>query len=368
MRRPAGREDSLRISRRQFLAPLVLAAFRGRAALASQAADPSGDRLMKVADLSALQSLLTANEAFYVRNHFATPQLYLTDWKLQISGRAGSHREVSYTELLRQRTRTLTVTLECAGNGVGSGGISTAAWTGILLPTLLKQAGLSPATKHIRFIGADRGLEIPSQPALAYARSIPLAKALDPDTLLAWQMNGSPLPPEHGYPLRVIVPGWYGMDSVKWLTRIEALDHTDSSLFMTQRYVAVRLQAVGSERRSITRMRVKSLITQPHEGEVLTRGTHTIGGVAWAGENRVVRVQVSTNGGQDWAPATLKQDVGPYSWALWTYPWDARAPGAYTIVARATDDQGITQPGSRDSLRIDSYELNSCHSVPCQVC
>ena len=322
---------------------------------------------MKAADLSALQSLLTANEAFYVRNHFATPRLSQPDWKLQISGRAGSHREVSYADLLRQPARTLTVTLECAGNGVGSGGVSTAAWTGIPLGALLKQASLSPATKHIRFIGADRGVEIHSQPPLAYARSIPLEKALHPDTLLALQMNGSPLPPEHGYPLRAIVPGWYGMDSVKWLTRIEALDHTDTGLFMTQRYVAVRLQTIGSERRLLTRMLVKSLITQPQEGEVLTRGPHTIRGAAWAGESRVARVEVSANGGQDWALATLEQDIRPYSWVLWTYAWDSPAPGTYTIVARATDDQGNTQPSSRDSLRIDGYELNSCHSVRCRV-
>lgn len=322
---------------------------------------------MKVADLSALRSLLTPNDAFYIRNHFATPHLAQSTWKLQVGGRVRSPREISYADILRQSSRALTVTLECAGNGVGGGGVSTATWTGMSLASLLKPAGLSPAVKYIRLIGADRGIEIPSQPSLAFARSIPLEKALHPDTLLAFQMNGSPLPSEHGFPLRVIVPGWYGMDCVKWLARIEALDHTDTGLFMTQRYVAARLETVGSEQHPITRMRVKSLITQPQDGEVLTPGPHTVRGAAWAGEHQVARVELSTNGGQDWVPVTLGKDVRPYSWVLWTYHWEPRAPGAYTIVARAADNQGNLQPSSRDPLRIDGYELNECHSVRCEV-
>jgi DMSO/TMAO reductase YedYZ molybdopterin-dependent catalytic subunit len=259
------------------------------------------------------------------------------------------------------------VTLECAGNGVGSGGVSTATWTGIPLATLLEQAGLSRAVRYIRLVGADRGVEAPSRVLLAFARSVPLEKALHPDTLVAFQMNGSDLSPEHGYPLRAIVPGWYGMDSIKWLTRVEALDHSDTSLFMTQRYVAVRLQAVGSDQRPITRMRVKSLITEPREGQFLTKTPHRIRGAAWAGENRVARVEVSTDGGQEWALAKLDKDIRAYCWVLWTYPWEPRDSGAYTIVARATDDHGNTQPASRDALRIDSYEMSWYHAVRCEV-
>jgi sulfite oxidase len=359
------REASPKISRRRFLTPLLVAPFWARAPVFSQGVDQPGDTLMKVADLTALQSLITNNEAFYVRNHFATPHITDADWKLQIGGRVSSPREVNYAEILRQSARTLTATLECAGNGVGMGGVSTATWIGVPLATLLKQAGLSPTVKHIRLIGTDRGIEVKSQPPLAFSRSIPLEKALDPDTLLAYQMNGSPLPPEHGYPLRAIVPGWYGMDSVKWLTRVEALDHPDTSLFMTRRYVTTRLETVGSEQRPVTSMRVKSMITQPQEGAVLTPGPHTIRGMAWAGENRVARVEVSTNDGQDWTLANLDKDVRAYSWILWNYPWEPRDSGTYTIMARATDDKGNTQPDSRDPLRIDSYELNWRHTIRC---
>jgi len=185
MSRPEDREDTPKVSRRRFLSPLVLATLWGRAGLASQNAGQPGDALLKVTDLAALQSFLTENENFYIRNHFATSRLSLPKWRLSVTGQVGSSRVVSYAELLRQPARSLTVTLECAGNGVGSGGVSTATWTGIPLVTLLEQAGLSRAVKYIRLVGADSGVESPSPLPLAFARSIPLEKALHPDTLLA---------------------------------------------------------------------------------------------------------------------------------------------------------------------------------------
>ena len=130
---------------------------------------------------------------------------------------------------------------------------------------------------------------------------------------------------------------------------------------MTERYVAIRLQAVGSDQRPITGMQVKSLITEPREGQFLTKGRQTIRGAAWAGENGVARVEVSTDGGQEWALATLDKDIGMYCWVLWTYPWAPRDSGSYTIAARATDDHGNTQPASRDALRIDGYEMSWYH-------
>lgn len=354
------------MSRRAFLSPLLVGPLWRPAELWASGIPQSADPKIKESDFSSLQTLLTPNNKFFIRNHFAPPLLSLSG-KVQVTGRVRSPLEIRYADILRQPSRTLTVTLECAGNGVGFGGVSTATWTGIALETLLKQAGLSSGVKHIRLVGADRGIEGPSNIPLSFMRSIPLEKALHPDTLLAFQMNGAPLPPEHGYPLRAIVPGWYGMDSVKWLLRIEALDHEDASFFMTQRYVAIRLQTIGSEQFPITRMRVKSLITQPRVGEVLAPGLYTIRGAAWAGENKLAQVEVSTNGGKDWTSATLDSDALPYSWVLWKYGWEVRAPGVYTVVGRATDDHGNTQPSSRDSLRIDSYELNWYQSVRCEV-
>ncbi len=157
------------------------------------------------------------------------------------------------------------------------------------------------------------------------------------------------------------------MDSVKWLTRIEALDREDTSPFMTQEYVAVRLQAVGSERTPVTRMQVKSQIAWPRDEEVLASGQHTIRGAAWAGENKVAQVEVSTDGGQDWDPASLEKSAAQYAWALWNYHWEAQRPGEYRISVRATDDRGNTQPASRDPLRADAYELSWRQSVRCVV-
>ena len=365
-RRPSHEDPPPRISRRKFLSPLALAPlWRPRSAWAFRSDQP-GDSQITEAKLSSLQTLLTSSEEFFVRDHFAVPGLSPSAWKLQVTGRIRSPLEIGYADIVGQPARILTATVECAGNGVGSGGVSTATWTGISLGTLLKRAGLNSGVKAIRLVGADRGSDSPSQSPVSFMRSIPVEKALHPDTLLAYQMNGAPLGPKHGYPLRAVVPGWYGMDSVKWLTRIEALDREDTSYFMTQRYVGIRLQLVGSEQYPVTRIRVKSLIVEPRDGATLAPGAYTVRGTAWAGENRVTRVDLSINDG-DWTPAALDQDVRPYSWVLWSYPWEARASGVYTIVARATDDHGNPQPGCRDSLRIDGYELNACQTVRCKV-
>jgi DMSO/TMAO reductase YedYZ molybdopterin-dependent catalytic subunit len=282
-----------------------------------------------------------------------------------VAGQVRSPFEISYAELKRETARKLTVTLECAGSGLG--GISTAIWEGVPLATLLGRARLNAGVKQIRLIGADRGMTESGRLPISFARSIPLEKALHPDTIVAFNMNGEALPVRHGYPARVVVPGWYGMDSVKWLAGIEALDRADTSYFMTQHYVAIRLGTVGSERRPVTQMRVKSLIVSPLEGAMVARGLVEIRGAAWAGENRITQVELSTDGGKSWAPATLDNDVRTYTWVMWTYVWDAQKPGTYAIQARATDDRGNSQPPARDSLRVDSYELNWYHSVRFEV-
>ncbi len=365
--RPVWYEGRHRMSRRKFLSPLALAPVYWRAALRASEMAQSGDTGIQGSDFVPLQTLFTPNDKFFIRNHFAAPRLSLQGWTLRVVGRVRSPLELRYADILSHPARNLTATLECAGNGVSFAGVGTATWTGIPLETLLKEARVSSGAKQIRLVGADRGAENPSQTPVTFIRSIPLEKALHPDTLLAFRMNAAPLPPEHGYPLRAMVPGWYGMDSVKWLVRIEVLDQPDTSYFMTQRYIAVRLETIGSRQQAIARMRVKSLIAQPREGEILPPGLHTIRGAAWAGENRVVQVEVSTDGGKDWASATLEQDAQSYTWVLWNYLWDVRVPGAYTIMVRATDDLGNTQPSSRNPLRVDAYEMNWYHSVRCEV-
>jgi DMSO/TMAO reductase YedYZ molybdopterin-dependent catalytic subunit len=360
-------ETQLKMNRREFLKPLALAAAAWPGALRAAGAEQSRDTLIRTIDFSSLRTLLTPNDKFFIRNHFAVPQLSLSGWKLRVTGQVRSALELSYAEILSRPNLEYTATLECAGNGVGSGGVSAATWIGVSLGGLLNEASLGSGVKYIRLVGADRGVEGSSSAPLSFMRSIPVEKAMHPDTLLAFQMNGAALPAEHGYPVRAIIPGWYGMDSVKWLVRVEALEREDESFYMTERYMAIRLQTLGSEQVPVTGMRVKSQIAQPRQGEILMPGLHMIRGAAWAGENRVAKVEVSTNGGKDWNLVDLEKDCRPYVWVLWNYPWDVRVPGTYTIVVRASDDQGNVQPSTRDSHRFDSYEQNWYHSVQCEV-
>jgi DMSO/TMAO reductase YedYZ molybdopterin-dependent catalytic subunit len=318
-------------------------------------------------DFASLRGLETPQGEFFVRNHFAVPSLNQQNWKLRVTGCVNTPLVLDYSSLSRENSRTLTVTLECAGNAVGGGAVSTARWTGVPLNKLLRRAGLSSRVKQVRLVGADRGVEDPGKAAVFFMRSLPTEKALHPDTLLAYEMNGSPLPVEHGFPLRAIVPGWYAMDSVKWLVRIEALDHEDKTIFMTERYVSNRWRSLDSERHPVNKMLVKSQIARPHDGEVMERGPYTIYGAAWGGENRVTRVQVSVDEAQEWHAAELEDNDWAYTWVLWKYRWSTQKPGSHTIRVRAFDDKGNEQPLSRDLHRLDGYELNWVHSVRCSV-
>ena len=337
-------------------------AFSARLANAAQLPDLHGADT----DSAALDSLITPTDRFFIRNHFFPRGLPLDQWTLTLTGCLRAPRAFTYPEILRLPRRQVTVTVECAGNGVGGGAVGTATWTGISLRDLLRTAQLDASARFIRLIGADSGSADLSGPKISYARSVPVDKALESNTLLAYEMNGAPLSAHHGNPLRAIVPGWYGMDSVKWLTAIEALDHEDFSHFMTERYVASRLLAIGTERRPLSGIQVKSQITRPREGDRV-RGQTAIHGLAWAGESRVVSVEVTWDGGKRWEPAVLHGPSQPYAWVSWDCPWTPPAPGHYTISARASDARGRTQPALKDEFRFDEYENNWYHAVHCEV-
>jgi DMSO/TMAO reductase YedYZ molybdopterin-dependent catalytic subunit len=213
-------------------------------------------------------------------------------------------------------------------------------------------------------VGADRGDD--GFETAPFARTLPIEKALDPDTLLAYRMNSAPLPPEHGYPLRAVVPGWYAMDSVKWLVGIDALDHSDTGPFMTRDYVARRLEAVGSKSYQLTSLRVKSQIARPRDGETITQKSYSIRGAAWAA-GALAKVEVSTDGGATWNTPRLEGEPLAYTWSLWNYQWNIETPGRYTLMARARDAAGDEQPRGRDPNRLDTYERNSYHAVECTV-
>jgi DMSO/TMAO reductase YedYZ molybdopterin-dependent catalytic subunit len=237
---------------------------------------------------------------------------------------------------------------------------------------VLKQASLRPKSTNVLFEGADFGKERTAPGVLAptegsYAMSLPLEKALHPDTVLAYEMNGESLSAEHGYPVRLLVPGWYGMASVKWLVNIRVLNQPFRGFHENDYYVFVaegeRDTPIGQR---VTTIRVKSLITWPGRGGLIPTGTHRIRGVAWSGQGAISQVEVSTDNGRSWHQAALQEPQSPYAWQRWEYQWEVRKPGYYLIRARATDDKGNTQP-LQAPWNFRGYAVNSTHTVPVTV-
>jgi DMSO/TMAO reductase YedYZ molybdopterin-dependent catalytic subunit len=196
--------------------------------------------------------------------------------------------------------------------------------------------------------GADSGDSEGVPPGTHFVRAIPIEKAMDPSTLLAYEMNGDPSPAAHGFPVRALVSGWYGMDSIKWLTRIEVLNQPFAGYFQQERYVSVR---GNGERRPITRMGVRSRMVRPTEDEDIRLDTYRVEGVAWAGERKVAKVQVRVNGSGDWQPANLQASPVTMVWTPWSYNWHILRSGHYTLDVRATDEDGNVQPEAPDGLQ-----------------
>src|SRR5437588_11659314 len=228
--------------------------------------------------LESIRSWVTPNRLFFVRNHFEVPALELTGWRLHVGGCVAQAKTWSWDELGSLPERTVFATVECAGNGRsflkphvhgvqwGAGAIGHAEWTGVPLKAVLEQAGIKPGALEVLFEGWDSGSESDHPEEMCFARSLPLAKALHPDTLLAYRMNGELLEPVHGFPVRLFVPGWYGVASVKWLKRIEVLDRPFKGYFQTVKYTRQRRGRKGTETELVGPMAVKSEILRPSAG------------------------------------------------------------------------------------------------------
>jgi len=314
-----------------------------------------------------------------VRNHFAQPRLDARSWRLHIEGPGGQTVDLSYDDLLTLPAHTVAATLECAGNSrvflvptaAGAqwelGGVSTATWTGVPLSAVLEHAGIHATTGEVVLEGADNGPIRAESPPIAgsihFARSLPMAKALQPEVLLAYRMNGAPLPAAHGFPLRAVVPGWYGVASVKWLTRLIVTDRPFQGYFQTLDYSYWERRDGLPSLRPITELQVKAEIARPAMLEVVPAGTlYRVHGAAWTGESVVSKVEISPDAGLSWAPARLLGAPLRNAWRLWEYAWPTPArAGRYTLMARATDAQGHVQPLQRDRDR-RSYMIN--HVLP----
>ena len=327
---------------------------------------------------STLDSFLTPNDRFYVRSHFPTPALDAAQWQLRVEGAVQHPFTLTYAELLALPSRKLQSTMECAGNGRvylsppargvqwEQGAVSTTEWTGVSLGVLLARAGVDASAVEVVLEGADVGeIKDPPRPPgpMRFARSLPLTKALQQDVLIAYRMNGSELPVSHGFPVRAVVPGWYGMASVKWLTRIYVVNQPFQGYFQTIDYAYWQRKDALAARVPITEMQVKASIAKPTFREIIPAGsTYRINGAAWSGEAAVTKVEISFNGGQTWENANLQNKATPYTWRLWEYAWNVPAKsGRLALMVRATDARGNVQPLQHDPDR-DHYMIN--HVVP----
>jgi DMSO/TMAO reductase YedYZ molybdopterin-dependent catalytic subunit len=327
-----------------------------------------------------LDGFVTPTESFYVRTHFPIPTIDKAKWRLRVEGEVEKPFELSYDDLLKLSARTVPVTLECAGNnrdflepkvkGVqwGLGAVGNAEWTGVPLSLLLERALPRPGALEVILEGADAGpVSEPKRPQgdVSFARSIPIAKARE-DVLLVHQMNGEELRPQHGFPVRAIVPGWYAMASVKWLQRIIVTNKPFTGYYQTLDYAYWSRRDGLAELRPLSTMQIKAEIARPAMDEVVAKNSNIkVHGAAWTGDGEIAKVELSTDGGSNWSDANLMGEAKPNAWRLWEFSWQTpSAPGKRTLVARATDSRGRTQAAKHDPDR-GTYMIN--HLLPIVV-
>lgn len=329
--------------------------------------------------MEAMSEWVTPTHQHFIRNHFPIPTLDTATWQLRIGGSVNREISLKYEDLKKLPSAEIHSLLECAGNSRASvqpqiegllwdnGAVGNANWKGVSVKTLLEQAGIKDNAVEILFEGADRGTENGSGKEINFAASLPMDKALNPETIVAYEMNGEPLTQEHGHPLRLVVPGWFGMASVKWLVGVKVLEQPFDGFHQTGYYVFVKDgDHPDAPKERVTTIRVKSLIRWPGRGAYLKAGVHTIQGVAWSGDGPVQRLEVSADNGATWREAKLEDSHSPYSWQHWEFDWDAREPGYHMLRARATDAQGNVQP-ERAEWNFRGFANNSIHNVPVTV-
>jgi sulfite oxidase len=329
--------------------------------------------------VSLLNTFITPNDAFYVRSHIPIPQIDTTTWALKIGGEVNSPIMLSLDEIRKLPAVTITNTLECAGNGRAffqpalagiqweKGAVGNARFTGARMSDVLKKAGVKISGINVEMHPADR----PPGKMPAFVRQVPMVKAMHPDTVIAYEMNGQPIPLVHGAPLRAIVPGWEGAYSIKWLNALNVIAKDSDSFWVVSGYrYPTRRVAPGAavdpkDMAPLTGLIVKSLITTPADGASQTIGKVVVGGFAWAGEDDIKAVDISIDNGATWRPSRLTGEQSRYAWRRFEFEFNAPRPESYLILSRATDSKGRTQPAvsqwnpsgylwnQYDSIRID---------------
>lgn len=331
--------------------------------------------------LEALRWPITPVGLHYLLIHYDVPVVDAGAWRLELGGAV--ERPIALTlDVLRARPAVeVAATMECAGNGRAlleprpvsqpwlTEAVGTAVWRGVELAPLLEEASPSGDAVDVVFTGLDRGVE--GGVEQRYERSLPLSEALEAGCVLAYAMNGGPLPPQHGFPLRLVVPGWYGMTNVKWLSRVTVTTEPFAGYQVTSGYRFKRSE--DEDGRPVTRMRPRSLMVPPGmpdfatRSRIVDRGPVRLEGRAWSGRAAIVRVEASVDGGSTWADAELSRELdGPWAWCGWSFLWEAASPGEHELCCRATDETGETQP-LEPEWNLGGYENNAVQRVPVLV-
>jgi DMSO/TMAO reductase YedYZ molybdopterin-dependent catalytic subunit len=332
--------------------------------------------------IELLDTQLTPVDRFFVRSHFGPPAVQLRAWSLRVEGLVSKLLDLPIQPGERTAgfgSKSVVAVLQCAGNGRAFfepavpgvpwrvGAVGNAEWAGFSLRSLLEAAGPSAKAAHVHFYGADAP---PHPKTPAYVRSLPIARALDPDVLLATHMNGEPLPVHHGGPLRLVVPGWTGNHWMKWVRTIVVSDEEAPGSYQRTAYkIPIHSTAPDETPKPedlvpVTELNLKSLITQPVSGSTSVAGVQTVRGVAWTGMDSVDRVEVSIDAGP-WQAAVLEPRDHPYAWRRWTFSWEAE-PGRHAVWARATDSSGRVQP-EQTAWNKSGYLWNGIDSVEVEI-
>lgn len=320
-----------------------------------------------------MDNFLTPNELFFIRsNGPLSVEIDPAEWRLRVTGLVNQELELSLDDLKAMPSRTITAFLECSGNSRGrfatqnpdlgpaegtqwgNGAIGNAEWTGVSLLDVLNEAGIQEGAVDVVSQGGDFE---------EMQRGLPIEVAYDPNVMLVWQMNGKDLPQPHGGPVRLLVPGWGGIASTKWIVGLEVIDHPFAGHYNTESYVVI--DPDGRIVRPVWEMPVKSVITSPTPDAELTSGPQTISGFAWSGMAGIAMVEVSTDGGENWAEATITEEAGPLSWVRFEYEWDAQA-GTADLASRATDERGLQQPVTA-GWNAKGYQMNAIYHVSVTV-
>ena len=331
--------------------------------------------------LEALRYGITPVGLHYLLIHYDVPFVDPDSWRLEIDGAVEKPLSLTLADLRRRPEVEVAVTMECAGNGRAllaprpmsqpwlSEAVGTARWGGVSLDALLREAVPTDDAVDVVFTGLDRGLEggVEQQ----YERSLPVGEAMDANAVLAYDMNGAPLLAQHGFPLRLVVPGWYGMTNVKWLSAITVLEEPFAGYQVVSGYRF--RQTEDEEGRPVTRMRPRSLMLPPGMPDFLTRdrildrGDVLLEGRAWGGRSPIARVEVSDDGGATWSTAEVDRDLDDrWVWVRWSFRWSPARDGAFTLSCRATDESGETQP-LEPEWNIGGYENNAVQRIPVLV-